>query len=47
MLREEEPKRSAHRLGYSAEMQAELLLTQRVITRWNKSAGRVPEMSQK
>lgn len=47
LLREEEPKRSAHRLGYSAEMQAELLLTQRVITRWNKSAGRVPEMSQK
>lgn len=28
-------------------MQTELLLTERVITRWNKSAGRVPEMSQK
>lgn len=47
LFREEELKHSAHRLGDSAEMQAELLLTQRVITRWNKSAGRVPEMSQK
>lgn len=47
LFREEEPKHSAHSLGDSTAMQAELLLTQRVITRWNKSAGRAPEMSQK